>query len=67
MSFLKHVGKHADRKVAILFRQVPNEDHMCLVIYPEVLPAPWHDAIMKVLESDVGQQAEQLEIGRAHV
>ena len=60
MSFLKHVGKHADRKVAILFRQVPNEDHMCLVIYPEVLPAPWHDAIMKVLESDVGQQAEQL-------
>jgi hypothetical protein len=58
MSFLKHVGKHSDRKVAILWRQVPNEDHMALVIYPEVLPAPWHDAIMKVLESDVGQQAE---------
>lgn len=58
MSFLKHVGKHSDRKVAILWRQVPNEEHMCLVIYPEVLPAPWHDSIMKVLESDVGQQAE---------
>lgn len=34
-------------------------DHMCLVIYPEILPAHWHDAIMKVLESDVGQQAEE--------
>lgn len=34
-------------------------DHMCLVIYPEILPAHWHDAIMRVLESDVGQQAEE--------
>ena len=60
MSFIKHVGKHQDRKVAILFREVPQEEHMCLVIYPEVLPAPWHDTIMKVLESDIGQQAEEL-------
>lgn len=59
MQFLKHVGKHADRKVAILFREVPNEEHMCLVIYPDTLPAPWEGAIMKVLESDIGQQAEQ--------
>ena len=58
MSFIKHVGKHQDRKVAILFREVPDEGHMALVIYPEVLPAPWHDAIMRVLESDVGQTAE---------
>jgi hypothetical protein len=60
MSFMKHVGKHSDRKIALLFRQVPGEDHMCLLIYPEVLPAHWHDAIMKVIESDVGQQAEEL-------
>jgi hypothetical protein len=60
MAFLKHVGKHSGRNVAILYRQVPNEDHMCLVVYPEVLPAPWHDAIMKVIESDIGQQAEEL-------
>lgn len=57
---MKHVGKHSDRKIALLFRQVPGEDHMCLIIYPEVLPAHWHDTIMKVLESDVGQQAEEL-------
>jgi hypothetical protein len=59
MSFLKHIGKQGDRKVCILFREVPNEDHMCLVIYPDVLPAPWEDAIMKVIESDMGQQAEE--------
>jgi hypothetical protein len=60
MSFMKHVGRHGDRKIALLFRQVPGEDHMCLLVYPEVLPAHWHDAIMKVIESDVGQQAEEL-------
>jgi len=58
MSFMKHIGRHGDRKVAILFREVPNEDHMCLVIYPDTLPAPWESTIMKVLESDIGQQAE---------
>ena len=60
MAFIKHVGKHGDRKVCILFRQVPGEDHMCLIIYPETIQVVWQDAIQKVLESDVGQQAEQL-------
>jgi hypothetical protein len=59
MKFMKHIGRHGDRKVAVLFREVPNEEHMCLVIYPDTLPAPWESAIMKVLESDVGQQSEQ--------
>jgi hypothetical protein len=58
MSFMKHIGRQGDRKVAVLFREVPQEVHMCLVIYPDTLPAPWESAIMKVLESDVGQQAE---------
>jgi hypothetical protein len=60
MAFMKHVGKHGDRKVCILFRQVPGEDHMCLIIYPETIQVVWQDAIQKVLESDIGQQAEQL-------
>lgn len=58
MQFMKHIGRHGDRKIAVLFREVPNEDHMCLVIYPDTLPAPWESTIMKVLESEVGQQAE---------
>lgn len=60
MAFLKHIGKHGDRKVAIIFKTIPNEDHMCLVIYPEVLPSAWHDSIMKVVESNVGQSALEL-------
>ena len=57
--FMKHIGRHNDRKAAVVFRTIPGMDHMCLVIYPETLPAHWHDSIMKVLESDVGQQAEE--------
>jgi hypothetical protein len=60
MAFMKHVGKHGDRKVCILFRQVPGEEHMCLVIYPEVLPAHWQDSIQRALESEVAQQSEEL-------
>jgi hypothetical protein len=58
MKFMKHIGRHGDRKVAVLFREVPQEDHMCLVIYPDTLPAPWESAIMKVIESDHGQASE---------
>jgi len=60
MAFIKHSGRHGDRKVAVLYRKVPGEDHMCLVIYPETVPAHWQDAIQRVLESDVGQQAKEL-------
>jgi hypothetical protein len=59
MAFMKHVGKHGDRKVCILYRQVPGDDHMCLVIYPETLHAHWQDAVQKVLESEIGQSAEE--------
>ena len=56
----KHVGKHKDKKVVLLYRQVPNEDHMCLVTYSELLPRLVHDEVMKVLESPMGQQASNL-------
>lgn len=55
---LKHVGKHNGKKIVLLYRKVPNEDHMCLVIYSDLLPRMYHDEIMKVLESASGQQAE---------
>ena len=60
MAMIKHVGKNGDRKVLVLYREVPGDEHMCLVIYPEVLNASWQDAIQKVVESEVGQQANQL-------
>ena len=60
MAQIKHVGKNNERKVLVLYREVPGDEHMCLVIYPEVLNAAWQDAIQRVVESDVGQQANQL-------
>ena len=60
MAFIKHVGRMGDRKLCVLFRQVPGEDHMCLIIHPEVLPAHWQDAIQRVIESDIGQTADEL-------
>jgi hypothetical protein len=57
---LKHVGKHNAKKVVILYREVPGEDHMCLVTYSDALPSLYHNEVMKVLESAAGQQAENL-------
>lgn len=60
MSFLRHVGKIGDRKVAILFREVPNEPHMALVTYTETLNQHIHDPMMTAIESQVGQSSENL-------
>lgn len=57
---IKHIGKHGDRKVAIVFREVPGEEHMTLVIYPQTLAVHMHDSIMRVIESPEGQSAENL-------
>ena len=59
MAFTKFVGKHGDRRVCVLFRQVPGEDHMCLIVYPDQIHAHWQDAIQKVLESPMAQQGEE--------
>ena len=57
---IKHVGKHNSRKVVILYRTVPGEEHMCLVSYPDILPQHIHDGLMEALESPSGQQAKEL-------
>ena len=57
---LKHIGRHGDRKVAIIFRELPGEEHMCLVIYPETLPTHFHNTIMNILESAPGQASPNL-------
>lgn len=60
MSFLKHVGKQGDRKVAIIFREIPGEPHMCLVTYTETLNQHIHDPLIRCIESDIGQHSESL-------
>ena len=60
MAFLRHVGKHGDRKVAVIFREVPGESHMCLVAYTELLNKHIHDPMIQCIESDIGQNSENL-------
>ena len=55
---IKHVGKHNNKKIVLLWRKVPNEDHMALVLYTETLPRLIHDEVMKQLESPIGQNAK---------
>lgn len=58
MSFFKHVGTVNGKKVIIVQRQMSgDESHMAVVIYSEIMPSKYHDDVMKILESDEGQQA----------
>lgn len=56
---IKHVGKHNGKKIVVLWRKVPNENHMALVTYSDTLPRLIHDEVMKQLESAVGQNATE--------
>ena len=60
IKMLKHVGKHNSQSVLVIFREVPDEDHMALVTYPDRLPTQVHNDIMGCLESNAGQAAKHL-------
>lgn len=60
MSFTRHVGKHGDRKIAVIFREVPGEPHMCLVTYTETINQHIHDPLIRCIDSDIGQNSEHL-------
>lgn len=60
MSFLRHVGKHGERKVAVIFREVPGEPHMALITYTDLLNRHIHDPMMQCIESSIGQSSENL-------
>jgi hypothetical protein len=57
---LKHIGKHNGKRIVLAYRQIPGDDHMCLVIYSDTLPQMIHDDVMKVLESPIGQNSPEL-------
>ncbi len=57
---IKHVGKHNNKRIVLLWRRVPNEGHMALVTYSDTLPRLLHDEVMKALESPIGQNAKEL-------
>lgn len=61
MANIKHVGKTTGgQKVVVLFRTVPNEFGNCLITETAALPAIYHDRLMELVESDEGQQSNEL-------
>lgn len=57
---IKHVGKHNSKKVVVVFRKIPDAEHMALVVYSDLLPRLIHDEVMKALESAPGQNTMEL-------
>jgi len=57
---IKHVGRQGDKKVVVVFREVPEEDHMALVVYPDQLQQNLHDDLMNAIQSVKGQEAKDL-------
>ena len=59
----KHIGELADEskaKVVIVYRTVPDEPNNCLVVGTKFLPDMYHNALMRAVESEGGQQAVEL-------
>ena len=59
----KHIGELADEskaKVVIVYRTVPGESNNCLVVGTKFLPDMYHNALMRAVESEGGQQSAEL-------
>ena len=59
VKFFKHVGEHNGKKVVIVQRAIPEEEHMCSVLYTQIIPSHYHDDVMRVLESPEGQDSNE--------
>jgi hypothetical protein len=59
---MKHVGKMKNNsaRVAIVYRTIPGEPHNALVVGTSGLPDSHHDSLMSLIESESGQQANEL-------
>lgn len=59
---MKHVGKMKNNgaRIAIVFRTLPGDVHSALVVGTTGLGDMYHDNLMSALESDGGQQANEL-------
>ena len=58
---LKHIGRNSktQAKVIVAYRVVPGEPENCLVIPTQGLDAGQHQAVMSLVESNVGQGANE--------
>ena len=58
----KHVGKltNTGDKLAVVFRTVPGESNKALVLQTATLKDEYHNALMETIDSDQGQQSNEL-------
>jgi hypothetical protein len=56
---MKHIGKlkNTGSKVVVVFRTVPGESDRALVMETATLPDSYHDSLMKLIESEQGQDS----------
>ena len=61
MTDLKHVGRFINngRKCLVAYRTLPGESNNCLVIPTESLEDSQHDALIRLVESNAGQNAHE--------
>lgn len=62
MKNLKHIGKlkNTGVKVLVVFRTLPGESNMALVLPTTSLPDSSHDAVIQLVESDQAQETNEL-------
>lgn len=62
MKTLKHVGKlkNTGAKLLVVFRTLPGESNMALVLPTSTLPDQYHDALIQLVESDQAQSTNEL-------
>jgi uncharacterized protein YlzI (FlbEa/FlbD family) len=58
----KHVGKMKNNsaRVAVVYRTLPGDSKSALVVGTNGLTDSYHDSLMSLIESDTGQQANEL-------
>ena len=55
---IKHLGKtHTGKRCVVVFREVPDEAHNCLIVDTDALPDWMHDDVMNAVESPGAQQS----------
>ena len=57
---LKHIARHNQQKAVVVYRSVPSEEHMALIVYSDTLPRAVHDNLMRAVESSEGQNTPDL-------
>lgn len=58
----KHVGKMKNNsaRIAVVYRTIPGDSKSALVVGTNGLTDSYHDSLMSLIESDAGQQANEL-------